>query len=161
MGLKIFLLIMLLMAIVWTVMTPRLLRSVVGLAAVSVILSMIMFYMDSPLAAVFELSVCAGLIPVIFFTTISFTQRVGQEELIERKKIIFRQYVYLPIILAVVAVVMLLSKPVVDFVFPTAPVVQDVRKVLWDDRHLDLLGQIIIILAGALGIVALFKETKK
>ena len=63
----------------WTVMTARLLRSAVGLAITSAILTILMFQLASPLAAVFELSVCAGLISAIFISTISLTQRVTAE----------------------------------------------------------------------------------
>ena len=38
---------------------------------------------------------------------------------------------------------------------------QDVREVLWNLRHLDLLGQIIILLGGAFGVVALVKGVQK
>jgi len=38
---------------------------------------------------------------------------------------------------------------------------QDVRNVLWNVRHLDLLGQIIVLLAGAFSVVVFFKEEKK
>jgi hypothetical protein len=33
--------------------------------------------------------------------------------------------------------------------------------VLWGLRHLDLFGQIIVLLAGAFGVVIFFKEKKK
>jgi len=36
-----------------------------------------------------------------------------------------------------------------------------VRDVIWKVRHLDLLGQIIILLTGAFGVAVLFKESKK
>jgi hypothetical protein len=38
---------------------------------------------------------------------------------------------------------------------------QNVRSVLWNLRHLDLLGQVIVLLAGALGVAVFFKESKK
>jgi ethanolamine transporter EutH len=34
---------------------------------------------------------------------------------------------------------------------------EGVREVLWNQRHLDLLGQIAVLLAGAFGVVVLFK----
>jgi hypothetical protein len=37
----------------------------------------------------------------------------------------------------------------------------DVRNLLWNTRHLDLFGQVVMLLAGALGVVVLFKESKK
>jgi len=38
---------------------------------------------------------------------------------------------------------------------------KDVRDVLWHLRHLDVLGQIVILLAGAFGVVVLLKESKR
>jgi len=57
----VILLTLLVLAALWTVMSSRIVRAAVGLAITSVILSIIMFHLKSPLAAVFELSVCAGL----------------------------------------------------------------------------------------------------
>jgi hypothetical protein len=36
-----------------------------------------------------------------------------------------------------------------------------VREVLWMERHLDLFGQIAVLLAGAFGVVVLFKHRSK
>lgn len=157
----IVLLTMLLLAALWTVMSSRIVRAAVGLAITSVILSIIMFHLNSPLAAVFELSVCAGLIFVIFIITISFTQRISKEMLIIRKKEIFSKFWHLPIILVVVGIVLSWFKMPMDFAVPHAAQEQDVRNVLWNVRHLDLLGQIIVLLAGAFGVIAFFKEAKK
>jgi len=37
----------------------------------------------------------------------------------------------------------------------------NVRNVMWKIRQTDMLGQIVIILAGVFGVVALFKERMK
>jgi len=47
----------------------------ISLAALSAVLAMIFYHLDSPYAAVIELSVCAGLITALFVTTISLTKR--------------------------------------------------------------------------------------
>jgi NADH-quinone oxidoreductase subunit J len=62
-------------AAVWTVMSARLLHSAIGLATTSVILAILMYQLGSPLAAVFELSVCAGLISAIFLSAIPLAGR--------------------------------------------------------------------------------------
>ncbi len=163
-NLDIILLICLVLAAVWTVMTIRLIHSIVGLAVTSVIVSILMFRLSSPLAAVFELSVCAGLISVIFIITVSFTQRVSKEQfpMFRRERLI--RFWYLPIIVAVAGLLLmfLLKLPQVSLPpsipLPEQPSVQDV---IWKIRHLDLLGQIIILLTGAFGVAVLFKESKK
>ncbi|MCX5716540.1 MAG: hypothetical protein NTV07_06825 [Candidatus Omnitrophica bacterium] len=151
------LLICLVLAAFWAVVAARMLKAVVGLALTSVIVSILMFRMNSPLAAVFELSVCAGLIPVIFITTISFTKRLSWEAYLERKKEIFSRFWYLPVILVITVVLLSRYKIAADFILPQAPAVTDVRHVLWNLRQSDLFGQIIILLIGAFGVVTLFK----
>ena len=149
-------------AAVWTVMTARLLRSVIGLAVTSVILTVIMFRLNSPLAAVFELSVCAGLISAIFISCIGMTARVTEEKLTERRKERLSKFWLLPVILVLVGVALYRLHIPFDFNLPAvAPNENDVRSIIWNKRHLDLLGQIVILLAGAFGVVALFKEREK
>jgi NADH-quinone oxidoreductase subunit J len=144
----------------WTVMTVRLIRSIIGLALTSAVLSVMMYRLASPLSAVFELSVCAGLISVIFITTVSFTQRISKEQLIARKRERILKFWYLPFIVIVSAVLLLRFAHMPGFELPVHIEEQDVRNVLWNLRHLDLLGQVVILLAGAFGVVVLFKESR-
>lgn len=154
------LLVFLIFAATWTVMTTRLLRSVIGLALTSVILTIILFRLQAPLAAVFELSVCAGLIPVIFITAIGFTERLTPEKLIARKKERLSKYWYLPVILVVTGIFLSRLHPSFDFKPPGPALENDVRRVLWGGRPLDLLGQMAVLLVGAFGVVVLFKERR-
>jgi NADH-quinone oxidoreductase subunit J len=142
----------------WTVMTARLLRSVIGLALTSVILTIIMFKLNSPLAAVFELSVCAGLISAIFISCIGLTQRLSDVQFAERQKERLSKFWLLPVILVLTGVALYQLHIPLDFHLQAAPTENDVRIILWNLRHLDLVGQIVILLAGAFGVVALFKD---
>jgi hypothetical protein len=47
------------------------------------------------------------------------------------------------------------------FAPPLPAVEQDVRNVLWNQRHIDLLGQMSILAAGAFGVVILIKGAKR
>ena len=85
MTMDIFLLVFLLIAAVWTVMAARLLASVIGFAVTSAILTILIFRLNAPLAGVFELSVGAGLIPVLFVATIGLTQRLTGDKLQARR----------------------------------------------------------------------------
>ena len=161
MNIDLILLICLVLAAVWTVMTIRLIHSIVGLALTSVIVSILMFRLSSPLAAVFELSVCAGLISVIFIITVSFTQRVSKEQLPMRRRERLIRFWYLPVIVAIAGLLLLYFLKMPQVVLPPPAEEQSVRDVIWKVRHLDLLGQIIILLAGAFGVAVLFKESKK
>jgi NADH-quinone oxidoreductase subunit J len=158
MTINIILAVVLVIAAVWTVMTTRLLRSVIGLAITSVILTIIMFQLNSPLAAVFELSVCAGLISAIFISCIGLTQRLTDEQLAVRKKERLSKFWLLPVVVILAGVALYQLHIPFDFNLPPAPAESDVRNIIWNLRHLDLVGQIVILLAGAFGVVALFKE---
>ncbi len=60
---------------VMAVTFKELLFAAIALAALSVALAVIFYRLDSPYAAVIELSVCAGLVTALFVTTISLTRR--------------------------------------------------------------------------------------
>jgi NADH-quinone oxidoreductase subunit J len=149
------------MASLWTVLTRSLLRSAIGLALTSAILAIIMFRLNSPLAAVFELSVCAGLISVLFICTISLTHPLTWQEIIQHMKDRLRRFRYLPLIMVAAGFAISLTRIPPDIKLPDPEIEKDVRMVLWNLRQLDLLGQVIILLAGALGVVILFKGIQK
>ncbi len=65
---------------------------------------------------------------------------------------------FLPVIVILAGVALYRLHIPFDFNLPAAPTANDVRNIIWNLRHLDLLGQIVILLAGAFGVVALFKE---
>lgn len=161
MSLDLFILIVLVAAALWTVMTRSLLRAAIGLALTSVILTIIIFKLSAPLAAVFELSVCAGLISVLFVSVVSLTQPYTHQEILERMKSMFRRFRLLPVIVIGVGLILALMniKPTLNMPLPETE--KDVRFVLWNLRQFDLLGQIIILLTGVFGVVILFKERKK
>jgi len=159
MSLNILLVTALVAAALATIMTARLLWSAVGLALTSAILTLIMFRLGAPIAGVFELSVCAGLIPAVFISVIGLTRRLTPEELTLRKKAKLKKYGLLPVAVVLVAVALSQLKMPMDFT-PIAAAETDIRKVLWNMRYLDLLGQIVVLLAGAFGVVVLLKEPR-
>jgi NADH-quinone oxidoreductase subunit J len=120
-----------------------------------------MFKLNSPLAAVFELSICAGLITVIFISTISFVKPLTQQEVTEFRKKRFKKYIFLPVALALAGLaVSVVIKPL-SFNLPEIIQETSVRNVIWNLRQVDLLGQVIILLVGVFGIVVLFKDIQK
>ncbi len=149
----------LVLSAVWAVLSPRLLRAVIALAVASICVTLALFRLDSPLAGVFELSVCSGLISAVFISTISLSALETDASIAQSSKERIRRYWFLPPLLLLVGVA------VTQIVLPTMPEVQvtgdGVREVLWTQRHLDLLGQITVLLAGAFGVVVLFKGTQK
>lgn len=144
-----------------TVMIRNSLKAVISLAAASATLTTIIFLLGAPLAAVFELSVCAGLITVIFVSVISLTKPVSTEEDATDAKKRINRYIFLPVILLIVALSLIFFKPVFNYIINSSAVSDiNVRDAIWNVRRLDIFGQIVIILAGVLGVVILFKENK-
>ena len=144
-------------AALWTVQA-HILRAVIGLAVVSVLLTVLMFQMGAPLAGVFELSVCAGLITVVFVSTISLTRPLTGHE--EREQAGLRARRFHPAILVAASVGALFW--IGSYGLDVAPAVsespENVGEVLWGLRRLDLLGQMIVIFVGVFGVVVLFKR---
>lgn len=157
---NLLLLILMLISALWTVMGRSLLKATIGLAITSVVITILMFRLNSPLAAVFELSVCTGLITVIFVSTISLTKPLTHKEATELSKDRIKRFWYLPVIVAVVGVGLILLKLKNNLTPATSAwsLVQDVKSVLWNFRQLDMFGQIIVLIIGALGVSILFEE---
>jgi NADH-quinone oxidoreductase subunit J len=160
MEIMVLLLIMMVLAALWAVMTSLLLRSAIALALTSVILTVIMYRMGAPLAAVFELSVCAGLISVVFISVISLTHRLPLKEYLARRQSRIMRFWPLPVILIIAGVALILIKNPLGAISPVSAGAQDVRAVMWNLRQLDLFGQIMILLAGVFGVLILFKGYK-
>ena len=145
-------------------MIQNLLKASIALAVVSVILSVIMFLLDAPLAAVFELSVCSGLITVIFISAISMTRVRSKEELSARVRARRKRFIFLPMIIGALLVASLILLWPHFFSLPhgSAPVnAASGPDVFWNKRQADLLGEVIIILVGVYGVLIFFKESVK
>lgn len=160
MEIMILLLIAMVLAALWAVMTSLLLRSAIALALTSLILTVIMYRMGAPLAAVFELSVCAGLISVVFISVISLTHRLPLKEYLSRRQSRINRFWPLPVILIAVGIILILIKTPLSSIFPAPVTGEDVRSIMWNLRRLDLFGQIMILLAGVFGVLILFKGNK-
>jgi len=154
-------LVILIVAALMVVFSSRLLMGAISLAVTSIMVTLLMFKLNSPFAAVFELSICAGLITVIFITTISFVKPVAEEDLLEIRKRRIKKYMALPVILIIAGVVMsFVIKPMI-LALPATGQETNFANVLWNLRQVDILGQAIILLVGVFGIVVLFKEGQK
>ena len=147
------------------VMIRDLLKAAVSLAALSAILTVILFLLKAPLAAAFELSVCAGLITVVFVSTISMTKLRTKEEVAKHQTERRRRFRLLPAIVVAMlcAGVALLPPPLGQMIPAGVPGVAAAADtaVFWNQRQADLLGQIVMVLAGVLGVLIFFKEGDK
>ena len=154
------LLLLVLVTGLYAVLSPSLIKAAIGLAAVSALLTMLMFTMNSPLAAVFELSVCAGLITVVFVSVISMTKPAapGEREDVESNH--YLKYAPLPLVGALLCWAMawyLGDAPASSLVVTAGP---DVREALWMLRRTDIFSQLAVLFAGVYGVIVLFKELK-
>jgi NADH-quinone oxidoreductase subunit J len=154
-----FLLAALVIAALWTVQTT-VLRAAFGLGIVSALLTALMFEMGAPLAGVFELSICAGLITVILVSTVSLTPPRGREA--ERALEIVRKRRFHPAIIlaACVGALIWIGSYQLD-VAPAPATGEDVREVLWGTRRLELVGLMIVLFAGVFAVVVLLKERER
>jgi NADH-quinone oxidoreductase subunit J len=159
-SLDVVLLMALAVTALWAVMATRLIYAALGLAFASITLAIVMFRMGSPYAAVIELSVCAGLITAIFISVISLAKHETVAEIEARLKRRWKKYAPLPLVAAAVGIALSLAAKQPRHL-PELPAGGDVRQVFWHMRQADLLGQIIIVLVGAFGIVVLFKSWRK
>lgn len=93
------LLVLLVLASLWASMASALLRATLGLALTSALLSVVMFAMGATLAAVIELSVCAGLISVVLVSVTSLTQPRTFREALAQRRARLRRFWPLPFVL--------------------------------------------------------------
>ncbi len=163
MKINLILLILMLIAALWTVMGRSLLKATISLAITSTIITILMFRLDSPLAAVFELSVCTGLITVIFVSTISLTKPLTHKEITELSKNRMKRFWYLPVIVVVVGAGLILMKIKNDLTPMSGEwsLLHNVKSILWNFRQLDMFGQIVVLIIGALGVSILFEERRR
>lgn len=148
-------LVALVLAVVLLGVLRDLLYAAVALALASVVLSIVLFHFGANIAAVFELSVCAGLITVLFVSTVSLTKDSDQKT--EAKL----PAVFLLPMLALFAGVAYFLVRWLGAALP-APVTQpqagaSFQEVFWGQRTTDLLGQISLVLVGVFGLLAILR----
>lgn len=145
---------------VLAVMLRSMLKSAIALALASAMLAVIMYLLGSVWAAIFELSVCSGLVTVIFISAISLsnTDRKDLARLYEDKK----RMVLLPLALIAGGIVLIFVVTMPVFNLPAIAQATETadtfREILWTHRQVDIWGQALVIITGALTVVALFKE---
>ena len=142
---------------IMAVLSRDLLRSAISLAVASIFLAVIFFRMNAVYAGVFEVSVVAGLITVLFITAIALTR--GDQEVVENKRhlLIFPLFFLILIVIDILVMKNLLGKIPAMVSSETGTF----GEVLWNQRTFDLVGQIGVIFAGVLAVLALFRQGEK
>ena len=133
----------------------RMLVSSIWLAGVSAMLSIICYLFGARQVAVIELSVGAGLVTVLFVFAIS----IAGDEAVSQKPILPKP-VFIGLLLLFVLLLgwYILPTPVT----PTLPasVEASLTDILWQQRGLDVLVQVVLIFSGVLGLLGLLAEVK-
>jgi uncharacterized MnhB-related membrane protein len=131
----------------------RLINSALWLAGVSAALSIVFYLMGAYTVAVIELSVGAGLVTVLFV----FAINIAGEEVGALPSLIPKPLAWALVIAAAALLVWsALPLPTADTPTPDSTF----ASVLWGQRGLDVLAQIVLIFAGVLGLLGLLAETK-
>jgi NADH-quinone oxidoreductase subunit J len=154
-------LVLMVLAALWASLTTLLLRATIALALTSAMLAVVMYSLGATIAAVLELSVCAGLISVVFVSVISLTQRKPFKDYVTRRMSRMRRFWPLPLVLVGIGVALSFVHTPVQVALPLPGGDGDVRTVLWNFRQIDLFGQILILLAGVFGVLIFFKREGK
>lgn len=134
--------------------SAKLLNVTIWLAFTSALVAILIFRLGAPHVAVIELSVGAGLVTVLFVFAFSI---VG-EATFDETTLIPRPLVWFLIL--VVAFV------IGWYVFPlpetlTFPITIPFGRMLWEQRGLDVIAQIVLIFSGVMGLIGLLAEPKR
>lgn len=136
-----------------------LLASTVWLAGVSALVSVLMYMMGAEIVAAIELSVGAGLVTVLFVFAISISGSETNEP--GPKSALFSSIAAtLTIIATTLLVWMILPMPESAAASAAGPVLT-FAEVLWQQRSLDVLIQVVLIAAGAMGVLGLISSANE
>ncbi|MGB9643404.1 MAG: Na(+)/H(+) antiporter subunit B [Candidatus Ratteibacteria bacterium] len=128
-----------------------LLKAVICLMISSIFLGIIFFKLGAPYAGIFEISVVAGLIMVLFILTISLTG--SQDAVVEPAS--FWIFVILFITISFAMLSGIAHSGIVQRCLPVSVEVHKFGEVLWLDRTFDMVGQISVIFAGVFVLLAI------
>ena len=146
---------------VYAVVSRSILRSAIGLALASAALATMFYFMGAHLAAVFELSVCSGLVTVIFIAGVSLSHSPKvelQTEYRDRGRNRFLPWLLIGAGAAMLLGGALLGGEPLTFAPDDG---KNVREVLWHSRQADVWGQIAAILCGGVAVAVLFREERR
>jgi NADH:ubiquinone oxidoreductase subunit 6 (subunit J) len=131
----------------------RLLFSALWLAGTSAIIALLLYALGAPEVAAIELSVGAGLVTILFVFAIS----VAGDEAIPGGAVVPRPLAWGLIGLTVILMGWLvLKQPLAEVSTSTAT---SFTQMLWEQRGLDMLIQLVVIFSGVLGMVGVLSET--
>jgi len=156
----IFCLFLMIIAATAVMMFRSLLKSTICLAITSVLLAVVLFLLHAYWAALFELSVCAGLITAVFVSTVSFSTVVRRDKAhMKDHRARFKPLPYFMVLSGLALLGLLIYTGfAVERSVPLPAAFVEFKQVFWNTRQADILAQIGLILAGSFAVIVLFKE---
>ncbi|MCX8074175.1 MAG: NADH-quinone oxidoreductase subunit J [Clostridia bacterium] len=148
--------------VVGAVISKKLLNSAIMLAIASIGISLLLFGYSAPWAAVFELSVCAGLITVLFISAVSLVK--NEEDTTKEKQI---KYSIFPLIMSAVVILSSIFIPeYFEKLSSYANTTQNgnelkIGDIIWSIRGIDVIAQIMLLAGGVFAIKHIFSYVKK
>ncbi|HRD01483.1 MAG TPA: NADH-quinone oxidoreductase subunit J [Candidatus Saccharicenans sp.] len=140
------------------ILLKDLLKSALSLAVASLFLGIIFFRLGAPYAGVFEISVVAGLITVLFALTVALTRKDSEVQEARLTRLVFPLFFVIFLIIDGLVMKSLLQQVPA---LPTGPETGSFGEVLWKARTFDLVAQLGVILAGVLAVLALFRKKEE
>jgi NADH:ubiquinone oxidoreductase subunit 6 (subunit J) len=151
-------LLLLLLAIAFSIgaiRARRMLTSAIWLAGVSALISIVFYLYGARQVAVIELSVGAGLVTVLFVFAIS----IAGDDPVDMKPVIpWPMFIGISILFVLLLGWFLL--PASNNILALSGAESDLNDVLWHQRSLDVLVQVVLIFSGVLGLLGLLAEVK-
>ena len=135
--------------------SQRLLVSALWLAGTSALVSLLLYLMGAPEIAVVELSVGAGLVTILFVFAIS----VAGDETMDVSTVIPRPLaIALVVLSALLLALLIFGRPILVALGASSSA--PLADVLWQQRGLDVLVQVVLIFGGVLGVLGLLTDPK-
>jgi uncharacterized MnhB-related membrane protein len=141
---------------VMAIRTQRLLISALWLAGTSALTALLIYLLGAPEIAVIELSVGAGLVTVLFV----FAINIAGEEPEPVATLIPKPLAWVLVMLAVLILAWLSLPALNSIVGPGSTETTSFSLLVWRDRAVDVLLQIVLIFAGVLGVLGLIADSQ-
>lgn len=149
---NLFVVICLLICAYSVIRSARLLNAAIWLALTSALVSILIYKLGAPEVAAIELSVGAGLVTVLFVFAFSITGQVTIDEL----SIVPRWLAWA----FVLALIFLIGWYLYPLPLESELAIQtDFRHMLWQQRGLDVIVQIVLVFSGVMGLLGLLSES--
>ena len=148
----------LVLAMITSIMAIRskgLISSALWLAGTSALVALTIYLLGAPEIAVIELSVGAGLVTVLFVFAIS----IIREEDFSTSRFFPRPVAWILIGLFVLLFGWFCFS---RFDIQTQiPAVESLSRIIWENRNLDIIVQVVMIFSGVLGVLGLLAESRQ